>query len=336
MIPTTSRSPADPTPDPGEFDPFSAARAEALNRLARPARSVRRPGRSLFDRARPEAGRLVESAGSPAPGGHRTAERPPHGAGEGHGPDPRRSVGRAGWDAVRPDQILRSPAAVVVAAGVLVVLVVAAVWLRRPPPPEDTLPRAAASPAGRSADVGSPGAGPGSAVPATVPGGSNGSQPGEPVAEHAVTVHVAGAVVRPGVVTLPAGSRAVDAVSAAGGLAAGADPDRVNLAAALSDGQRLVIPLVGQPPPAEFVPSPPPTGAGSAAGSPATQGPVDLNTATEADLDRLPGIGPATAAAIVSHRSLHGPFRTVEDLLDVRGIGEAKLDALRGLISVSP
>jgi competence protein ComEA len=156
------------------------------------------------------------------------------------------------------------------------------------------------------------------------------------VAEHAVTVHVAGAVVRPGVVTLPAGSRAVDAVSAAGGLAAGADPDRVNLAAALSDGQRLVIPLVGQPPPAEFVPSPPPTGAGSAAGSPATQGPVDLNTATEPDLDRLPGIGPATAAAIVSHRSLHGPFRTVEDLLDVRGIGEAKLDALRGLVSVSP
>jgi competence protein ComEA len=151
-------------------------------------------------------------------------------------------------------------------------------------------------------------------------------------------VHVAGAVTRPGVVTLPSGSRVVDAVGAAGGMVAGADPDRVNLAAPLADGQRVVVPVIGQPAPAEVaVAAPAAPGTGSAGGTaPAAGGaPVDLNTATESDLDALPGIGPATAAAIVAHRSERGPFGSVEDLLDVRGIGDAKLEALRDLVVVS-
>lgn len=153
-----------------------------------------------------------------------------------------------------------------------------------------------------------------------------------------ITVHVAGAVVRPGVVTLPEGGRAVDAVAAAGGLAPGADPDRVNLAAPLVDGVRLTIPLVGQPVPVEVVPQGPGNsgqgGTGSSGAAPA--GPVDLNTADAGQLDALPGIGPSTAAAIIAHRDENGPFASVDALLDVRGIGEAKLEALRDLVVVGP
>lgn len=150
-----------------------------------------------------------------------------------------------------------------------------------------------------------------------------------------VTVHVAGAVNRPGVVSLPVGSRAVDAVGAAGGLAAGADPDRLNLAAPVLDGTRLVVPLLGQQVPPELAPQVPATGEpGSTGGAAAIAAPVDLNSATAQQLDALPGIGPSTAAAIVAYRSQHGSFRSVEGLLDVRGIGDAKLDALRGLVTV--
>jgi len=152
-----------------------------------------------------------------------------------------------------------------------------------------------------------------------------------------VTVHVAGAVGRPGVVTLRSGSRAVDAVDAAGGLATGADADRVNLAAPLVDGERLLIPLVGQPAPVEVLPQLPGTGSGSTApgsGPSRAGGPVDINTATVADLDALPGIGPATAQAIVAHRDEQGPFASVDELLDVRGIGDAKLATLRDLVVV--
>lgn len=137
-----------------------------------------------------------------------------------------------------------------------------------------------------------------------------------------VTVHVAGAVVRPGVHRLPAGSRVVDAVEASGGLAPDADPDRINLAAELADGAQVYVPRVGEDPP---------TGVGVDADD---AGPIDLNTADAALLQTLPGVGPATAAAIIEHRERHGPFASVDDLLDVRGIGEAKLAALRDLVRV--
>jgi competence protein ComEA len=140
-----------------------------------------------------------------------------------------------------------------------------------------------------------------------------------------VVVHVAGAVVAPGVHELRAGARVVDAVAASGGLTADADAGAVNLAAEVVDGSQVYVPRVGE------VPPPAPVGAGSA--DPGA-GPVDLNTADVALLETLPGVGPATAAAIVDHRERHGPFASVDGLLEVRGIGEAKLAALRDLVRV--
>lgn len=140
-----------------------------------------------------------------------------------------------------------------------------------------------------------------------------------------VVVHVAGAVVAPGVHQLPPGSRVVDAVEASGGLTPDADAGAVNLAAEVVDGSQVYVPRIGE------VPPPAPAGPG---GGEAGSGPVDLNTADVALLETLPGIGPATAAAIVDHRKRHGPFTSVEGLLEVRGIGEAKLAALRDLVRV--
>ena len=147
-----------------------------------------------------------------------------------------------------------------------------------------------------------------------------------------VVVHVAGAVVSPGVVHLSAGTRVTDALAAAGGLRAEADLERINLAAPLSDGSRLYVPAIDQ----QIVPQPVAGGVGGASGSGGgTDAPVDLNSATEAQLDELPGVGPATAAAIVAHRDANGRFVSVDELDEVRGIGPAKLEQLRDLVVVS-
>ena len=137
-------------------------------------------------------------------------------------------------------------------------------------------------------------------------------------------VHGAGAVVSSGGYRLPPGRRVIDAVQVAGGLAGDALPDAVNLAALLTDGERVYVPAVGESVPSLVVGPP---------GTTVPAGPVNLNTATADDLDSLPGIGPATAAAIIAHRDQHGPFATVDDLADVRGIGPAKVEALRGLVT---
>jgi competence protein ComEA len=143
-----------------------------------------------------------------------------------------------------------------------------------------------------------------------------------------IVAHVAGAVTGPGVVSLPPGARVADAVAAAGGTRPDADLDRVNLAAPIADGGRIYIPTVGGPDVAAVGPS---GGEGTEGTAPAQ---VDLNTATADQLEALPGIGPATAAAILTHRQRSGPFRRVEDLLEVRGIGLAKLEALRDLVVI--
>jgi competence protein ComEA len=141
-----------------------------------------------------------------------------------------------------------------------------------------------------------------------------------------VVVHVAGAVAEPGLVRLDADARVADAVANAGGPTAEANLDGLNLAATVVDGSRIYVPANGEPyePPAQ----PPPTGSTG-------PGPlVDINRATAAELDSLPGVGPATAQAIVTHRQEHGPFQTVEDLLDVPGIGRAKLERFRDRVTV--
>jgi competence protein ComEA len=191
-----------------------------------------------------------------------------------------------------------------------VVVAVALWWLLRPPPapaPESVLPVVTTGAGGAAVPLGSSAATT-AAVPSTV------------------VVHVSGAVARPGVLHLPAGTRVVDAVDAAGGATVDADTDRVNLASVLADGMRVHIPRVGEATPPEAV------GSGPDATTPAA--PLDLNRATAEQLEQLPGIGPATAAAIVEHRERHGPFASVDALTDVSGIGEAKLAQIRDLVRV--
>jgi competence protein ComEA len=143
-----------------------------------------------------------------------------------------------------------------------------------------------------------------------------------------VVVHVAGAVARPGVYELASGDRVHAALDAAGGSLPEAATDALNLAAPLADGERVYVPVVG-----ESVPPPPDPAPAGASSPPAPAGPVDLNRATAAELDLLPGIGPATAQAIVDHRQANGPFASVDDLEAVRGIGPAKLEAIRPLVT---
>lgn len=173
----------------------------------------------------------------------------------------------------------------------------------------------------------------------TVPSGAVGAGPsagaGGLTTLSALVVHAAGAVQQPGVHRVPNGARVTDVLAAAGGPTPDADVDRLNLAAVVSDGQRLYVPRVGEvAPPAAVAPD----GSGAASSSAGPGGglpvPIDLNQATEAELDELPGVGPSTAAAIVAHRVASGPFRRVDDLLDVRGIGPAKLEAMRDLVRV--
>ena len=139
-----------------------------------------------------------------------------------------------------------------------------------------------------------------------------------------VVVHVAGAVVSPGVYRLSDGARTVDAISAAGGARSDADVARVNLAARLSDGLRVYVPMIGE--------AAAPIVDGSSDATP--QGPINLNTATADQLDALPGVGPATATAIIAYRRDHGPFGSVDALLEVPGIGPSKLAQIRSLIVV--
>ena len=156
-----------------------------------------------------------------------------------------------------------------------------------------------------------------------------------PTSSHAaVVVDVVGAVRRAGVLRLHAGARVVDAIDAAGGANPDADLARLNLAAPLADGSRIAVPRLGAPAPAVDPSAVSGAAGGSTGGTPTPGTPVDLNTATAEQLDALPGIGPATAAAIVRDREAHGAFRSVSDLGRVRGIGDAKLEQLRPLVAV--
>ena len=182
-----------------------------------------------------------------------------------------------------------------------------------------------------------------------------------------VIVHITGAVKEPSVVTLKAGARVQDAVEAAGGLSAGADSEAVNLARVLADGEQIHIPKEGEEPAGDVAGAGTDgtgqngtgsdgSGAGGAGGAaaggaggssagtadasagangaePGSAGKVDLNTADATTLESLPGVGPVTAEAIISHRSQQ-PFASVEDLLLVKGIGPKTFESLKDLVTV--
>lgn len=172
----------------------------------------------------------------------------------------------------------------------------------------DTVPTASRSAA---PTVGRGGvAGPGSTTPATV-----------------LLIHVLGAVVKPGIVELRPGSRVVDAIASAGGLAPDANPAGVNLARPVSDGEQLVVPRVGEEPVSGAAPGEP--AGGSAGGSL-----VSLNRASVTELQALPRIGPALAQRIVDWRESNGPFSVPADLMKVSGIGQTLFDGLKDLITL--
>ena len=147
--------------------------------------------------------------------------------------------------------------------------------------------------------------------------------PKPPAAE--LIVDVVGKVRKPGIVTVPKGSRVYQAIEAAGGLKGRVDTASLNMARVLTDGEQILVGLEPADAPA--------AAAGDSSGSPA--GPkVNLNTATAEQLDTLPGVGPVTAQAILDWREENGRFGSVEDLLDVKGIGDATLAELRDHVSV--
>jgi competence protein ComEA len=154
---------------------------------------------------------------------------------------------------------------------------------------------------------------------------SAGSDPPAPARE--LWVDVAGAVRRPGLYKVPAGSRVAAAVEQAGGVSRRGDQTGVNLAAPLHDGQQVIVPVRGA-----VGASAPGASPGSAAGAGPGTGPISLNQASEAQLETLDGIGPALAGRIIEYRQQHGGFRSLDELKEVSGIGDKRFEALRGAL----
>jgi competence protein ComEA len=201
-----------------------------------------------------------------------------------------------------------------VVVGLIAALVAAGyLWMARPRP----VPEAADQPALT--------AGSSPAVPARQASGTGQGA--------TVMVHVFGKVKRPGVVTLPGGSRVIDAINAAGGVRPGAGTGTLNLARKVLDGEQIPV---GVRTPSGA--SPPNGTPGAAAGAPSPAGsagdPLDLNTASVDQLDQLPGVGPVLAQRIVDYRSQHGAFRSVEQLQEVSGIGAQRFADLKSTVRV--
>ncbi|MGH3724094.1 MAG: helix-hairpin-helix domain-containing protein [Mycobacterium sp.] len=225
-------------------------------------------------------------------------------------PDSLTTGGARGWlESVRTDPG-RAGLVALGAVGVLAVLVTVFTVMRQPPPP----------------------------VSANLP-------PVQPVASSSVSapsslvISVVGLVKQPGLVTLSGGARVADAVTAAGGAVDGADVVTLNMARPVADGDQIVVGLasvagqpVGMASSIVAAGQAPPVSAGVKGSVPVPPGRVNLNTATESELDSLPGVGPVMAAAIVRWRSEHGKFTGIDQLSEVDGIGPARLDKLRVLV----
>jgi competence protein ComEA len=225
---------------------------------------------------------------------------------------------------------------VAVLIGIVAVLAGAWFWWQVSEGRPEVLPLHAMSPgSGPAAPDGMTGKGSATEPPAGQ--GPVDSGKGNPAAAIAV-IHVAGAVANPGVVQVPSGSRVHEAIAAAGGGTMSADLNRLNLAAVVADGQKIYVPEPGEPLPADSSgASSGEGGAGNAAGSASAQaagGKTNLNTAGVQELDALPKVGPVLAQRIVDWRKEHGPFKTIEELDAVDGVGPKMLEALLPLVSV--
>ena len=163
----------------------------------------------------------------------------------------------------------------------------------------------------------------GSAPRIAPPARATPSPSGSPLSGAVVVVHVAGAVRTPGIVELPPGARVADAIELAGGALPKADLDGLNLAEVIVDGAQILVPAKGS---ASNVPAP--TASASASGL------IDLNAADQTALETVPGLGPVKAAAIVSYRTEIGSFESIDQLLEVNGIGPATLDLIRPFVSL--
>lgn len=150
--------------------------------------------------------------------------------------------------------------------------------------------------------------------------------------EKPIIVHVTGAVPRPGVYALAQGSRVQDAISAAGGFLADANKDGINLARALEDGEQLDIPYQEGASPVIGTEIPPFVVTESSSSSEL----VNINTASQAELESLPGIGPTTAQKIIQYREQNGPFVNTQDIINVSGIGPGTYERIKNLITVGP
>jgi competence protein ComEA len=198
--------------------------------------------------------------------------------------------------------------------GVLAALVAGAfLWWSRPAP--RPAPQPVIRPAAHSAAL------------AAGPAGPAGVGTPSP-SQAALVVDVAGKVRRPGVVTLPGGARVIDAIKEAGGLRPGARTGTLNLARHVVDGEQILVGVTASPAAAQ------PGVAPGAPGAPAPGAPLDLNAATVAQLDQLPGVGPVLAQRVIDYRTQHGAFRSVDELRQVSGIGPAKFADLKGLVRV--
>ncbi|WP_138903553.1 ComEA family DNA-binding protein [Streptomyces albidochromogenes] len=209
-------------------------------------------------------------------------------------------------------------------AALAVVLVVAAAfavqhfWTGRPQPVQP--PRVVGE--GHAAARPEPSPGP----PATTATGEPGPGPG--AGQERIVVDVNGKVRQPGVHRLPAGSRVADALRAAGGVTTGADTAGLNRARLLMDGEQVTVGVPGPPGPPGTTPA---ANGGPAAAGPAT-GPIGLNAATAEQLETLPGVGPVLAQHIIDYRTEHGGFRSVEELREVKGIGDRRFADLQPLV----
>ncbi|MBW0099326.1 ComEA family DNA-binding protein [Pseudonocardia sp. KRD-184] len=259
----------------------------------------------------------------PDPGPDRSGAAPPDETQEGWRARLVAAVVPAAWRGARVDPGRPGATALALVAALAAAVAAAGVWLDRPrSEPVAALPAVVVTSA---PEAPAPVVGPSAAPTTAAPSGP-------------LVLSVSGKVARPGLVEVPDGSRVADALEAAGGALPGTDLSTLNLARRVLDGEQIAV---GVPAAVDAAPAWPAgavggaaPGEGAAGAGGATTGPVDLNTATQAQLDALPGVGPVTAQRILEWRRRNGRFTRIEQLREIEGIGERRFAQLRELVVV--